>query len=244
MKILVFGNSDSTGRFVAGETWTEMAQAALAKKRGTAVEVTTLPFSAEAPSAAAYVEKKTVGLCPDVVVLPVGSFAFTAGFGWVRVRALFGERAGQRYRQVEERFDARTRQGGRLRRTANIVARRVTRAVVGTKPLATREQVTQSYVEVLRTLARHENLPVIILTYPGRGAHARTKKAVAMRRQFFADVKAVADACRYQWVNGEELFASIAGAVHTSDNLHMNEAGHARLAQVMVDAVMAQAVAP
>lgn len=242
MKILVFGNSDSSGQFVEGRTWTELAEAMLIERDMPDAAVNTVRFSAEAPSAVAYVEKKVTNVEPDAVVLPIGSFAFTAGFVWVRVGSLFGERAGRWYRRVEEGFDSRTRKGGRPRRMLNAAGRRVTRTIIGTKPLSTREAVTRSYLEVLRALSRHENLPVVIITYPGAGAHARSAKAIAARRLFFAELRAAADGYRYQWVDGPEVFASVAGPVHGADSLHFNEAGHARLAEVMVDALLDQAL--
>ncbi len=245
MNILAFGNSDSTGAFTGGRVWSEIAREQLEARSGEAVGMTNLPFSVIAPTAVAFAERKVKELSPDLVVLLVGSFAFTAGFTWVRVRRLFGERVGRWYREAEERFEQGTRGKGTNRDHLNTVARRVIRRLVGTQPMATREQVTEAYRGVLQALAQRENIPVVLITYPGRGAHARSKKAIAQRRIFFRDLKVIADAHRFAWIDGKELFDSRAPGetVLFGDGLHFNAAGHQLLGEALVAAVAATGIA-
>ena len=239
LNILGLGNSDSTGEYVAGQTWSEIARAELEQQTGAPVVFNNLPFSLNADTAVPYAEKKIAELQPDALVIPVGTFQFTAGFTWVRVRRLFGERAGRWYRELEERFEKKTRGKGKWRDKANCVARAAVRRVVGTEPLATREATVAQYRELFRAISRHEDMAVVLVTYPGRGAHARTKRGIRERKLFFPEVEAMAKAHHFGWVDSEQLFATMAPdePVHTHDGLHFNEMGHQILGRAVVAAL-------
>ena len=241
MNVLVFGNSDSTGAFIEGKVWTQIARDLLQHRFAAPVTVHDIRFSAESPTAAAFASKKVRELEPDVIVLMVGSFPFTAGFTWVKVRSLFGERAGQRYRAFEDSFDQKTRHGGRMRKAVNKLARRGIRRVIGTKPLSTREELTASYLEIFATLSQFEERKVVLMSFPGRGAHALSSKARAQRKLFFSELRKAAEARHFLWVSGVDAFAAVPAdvPVHTLDGLHYNDRGHQVLAAALVGALSA-----
>src|SRR6185436_9071833 len=83
--ILVLGNSDTRGDFAAGETWPGVAAAIVQAATGEPANVTERGYSATRPEAAAFAEASARELRPDIVVIPLGTFAFTVGFTWVRV---------------------------------------------------------------------------------------------------------------------------------------------------------------
>ena len=239
MRVLALGNSDSSGAYISGPTWSQVARIQLEERLGEQVQFDDVPYSVTAPTALSYAEKKIAEAEPDVVVVTLGSYPFTAGFTWVRVRALFGERAGRWYRHLEERFEKETRERGLLRDRINRFARKVVPRVVGTQPMTTREQLTESYRDLFRVLSHNEGLGVVVVTYPGRGAHAKTRKAIRERAIFFPEMEAVARSHRFAWVDGVKAFDESArgDVIHTGDGLHFNESGHEVLGGAVARAI-------
>jgi hypothetical protein len=70
MKILLLGNSDTSGAFFDGKTWTGYVRDGMAAALGRDVELRELGFSALGPTASAFAEKKVRELDPDIVLLP------------------------------------------------------------------------------------------------------------------------------------------------------------------------------
>jgi hypothetical protein len=239
VKVLVLGDSDSSGSFSGERTWTDGVRDGLQAERGDAVTLESIAFSALPPTAAPYAERKLRQLEPDLVIMPVGSFLFTAGFVWVRVRRLFGDRAGRWYRAMEEHWDKQTRDRGRLRSALNRHSRSAVRVVLGTQPLSTREAITDSYRDILGTIAQFENVQVLVMTYPGLGEHARKGKAPAARKRFFADVHAAAESHHYTWLEGAEIFAGVDYSELTQfhDGLHFNQKGQQMIAGAVLAAI-------
>ena len=240
MKVLALGNSDSRGDRITGRTWSDIARHDLGARLASPLVFENIPYSVIGPTAVAYAERKLAEAEPDVVVLPLGSYLFTAGFTWVRVQRLFGQRAGRWYRRIEERFDRETRERGSVGDGVNRFARVVLRRVVGTQPMATREQVVAAYGDLFRTLSRREEMSVVIVTYPGRGEHARSKRAIRERALFFPEVEALARRHHFGWVDGERAFAAAppGEVIHRVDGLHFNDYGHELLGKAVVAAIL------
>lgn len=239
MKVLALGNSDSLGAHVTGPIWSEVARARLEAEMSEDVTFENIPYSVTGTTAVSYAERKIAEFEPDVVVLPVASYQFTAGFTWVRVQRLFGVRAGRWYRNLEERFEKQTRGRGSLGDGLNRIARATVRRLIGTQPMATRQQVTAAYDELIGALARHEDLGVVLVTYPGRGAHAQSREAKRERAIFFPEVEAMATRHRFGWVNGETAFdrAAPGDVIHSVDRLHFNDYGHEVFGSAVADAI-------
>lgn len=239
MKVLVLGDSDSSGSFTGERTWTDGVREGLQAGQAGEVTLESITFSALPPTAASYAERKLHQLEPDLVIMPVGSFLFTAGFVWVRVRRLLGDRAGRWYRAMEERWDSQTRDRGHVRGALNRYSRTAVRLIVGTQPLSTREAITQSYRDIFRTIAKFENVHVLVFSYPGVGEHARKGKAPLARRRFFPDVRAAAESHHYAWLEGAEIFAGVDYSELTKfqDGLHFNQKGHQMIADAVLGAI-------
>ncbi len=135
MRALVLGNSDTAGVFSGGETWTQIVRATLQESDPELVftDVTFSPLGTQAPGVAAGLVRDHEA---DLVILPVGTFAFTTTFTALRVRRLLGRRAARLYKRAENRFDNSTRQRGAWRDRLNRTVRRTVRTVVGADPLA------------------------------------------------------------------------------------------------------------
>jgi hypothetical protein len=237
VKILVLGNSDTAGRFSEGETWTGVARDAIAAGSDGGVSLTEIRFSALGADSPKYAERKVREIQPDLVILPLGTFAFTVGFVWVRVRRLVGARPAAWYKRLEDGFDRRTRKGGGLRRTANRWARKAVRATVGAEPLTSRAALTESYRQILRTMSRIEDVDVLLVAYPlERGPSVVKARTAGQRRQkFLAEMAEEAEAHHHAILHCDQVFdrTDDGAALITPDGFHLSTAGHRVLGEAV-----------
>ena len=236
MKILVLGDSDMSGRFSDGVTWPALLGESLEAAGYSDVAMTMTPFSAATASAKGYAERKIAESSPDLVLLVLGSFPFTAKFVWLRIERLLGKRAGRWYKAIEDSFDDSTRQRSAGRGSINRAAHWLVPKVVGAAPFCSREELTKNYRDIFRSLARAEDARIIIMSYPGLGAHARKGNAPAERAVFFAELQEAAREHHFTWLDGVEVFAGAAGTLKT-DQLHFNADGHRLMAAAIHNAV-------
>jgi hypothetical protein len=240
MRILVLGNSDTNASFSGGEAWTEVAREAIASADA-GTTLTELPFSALGAGAPNYAERKLREVQPDVVILPLGTFAFTVGFVWVRVRSLFGERAARWYKRLEDDFERRTRKPGDVGSLLNRGARRAVRALIGTQPLTTREALTESYRQILRATARVEDVDVVIVAYPIEvGRFVVRGDTARERRRFLEDVAAEAAAHRYRLLDSDGVFSGPGALIvpTTADGFHLNAQAHRLLGEALAEMLL------
>ncbi|MCC6386118.1 MAG: SGNH/GDSL hydrolase family protein [Dehalococcoidia bacterium] len=241
MKVLVLGNSDTAGLFSAGERWPSVMAAGLRVRSGDDVTLFERGFWALDATAPAKAVERAQECDADVVVLPLGSFAFTVGFVWVRVRRLFGERAGRRFRAAERGFDDRTRQRGGVRTWTNGIARRAARRLIGVEALHTARETAEAYVAVLRALSRLEAVDVMLVEYPAeRGPGVVGGDIANRRREFMAAVRTAADAHRYPLLPCADTLGE-GNEFVTPDGYHLSSAGHARLGTAVAEAIHARA---
>lgn len=241
VEVLVLGDSDSSGAFNKGVSWLQLIEGSL--PGGEPSTVRSIGFSPIPAGAAAFAERKVRELHPDVVIVMVGAYGFTFGFVELRVQRLLGQRAARLSKRLESSFDARTRKPGGPPSRLNKLGRRFARTVIGTECLSTRQQLTENFKEIFRTLARLENTAVIALTYPGIGDHAHKGKVSALRRGFFADLKVAAETHHITWVSLENLFDDLPDwRAYAVDELHFNQFGHERVAEKVRPALATVAV--
>jgi hypothetical protein len=246
MKLLVLGNSDTSAAFSGGRSWAELVREGLERELSEPIEYEHLvfgPFGRQSPALAEELVRDSEA---DVVILPLGDFAFTTGFVWKRVESLFGRRAGRSYRRREQQFDAATRGGRRMRTALNGLARRWARRLVGTQPLMSVEQASSCYEAVVRAIARVEQAHVVLVGYPTAGPPHEKPRLDRERERFHARVREVAARHRYQWVAANDAVAHLPSAtdVFTPDGFHMNQLGHQLLgAHVLREIVAATAAA-
>jgi lysophospholipase L1-like esterase len=239
MQILVLGDSDTTGALTGGVSWPDLLAESLRQQLSTDVNIVSKRLSAIPTNAHTYAAKCLQELSPDLTIIICGSFAFTAKFVYLRIEQLFGKRAGAWYKKFEEGFDSGTKgkSGGRDR--LNGLARQLTRRAVGTRGFSTRKQVTENYRAIFKELARQEDMDVIILTYPGSGAHAREGDAPKQRALFFADLQEMAARHHFAYVDTAVAFAEPMKTTNVqTDGLHYNRSGHEIMARAVEGAVL------
>lgn len=242
MKILVLGDSDTSGRFSGGRSWPQLLLSMLEAERKEHVELTSVGLSVVNESGAPYVARRVEEVNPDVVVLVLGSLGFTAKFTWLGVQRVFGKRAGRWYRRIEEGFDAGTRDGTGKPQRINVAARWFATRFVPKRAYSTRPIVTERYREIFRTLSRSEDMQVVIMGYPGTGRHARIGNAPRERALFFAELQGVAEGLHFRWVDTTALFSDHLERATKVDDLHFNSEGHERIASAIGKAIRAGAL--
>ena len=249
VKILVLGNSDTAGTVAGAKTWPRVA-ADLVSAQGLAVtELNDVSFSAVGGRAAEFAERKVRELEPDLVILPIGTFAYTVGFVWVQVRERFGVRAATLYRRLEQSFERRTgsRSGGSrspAKLAVNHAGRRFVRAIIGARPLTTQEELTENYRQILRAVARIEAVEVLVVGYPMESGPLAKKKLTtpARRLRFNADIREEAEAHHYRMLIADDVFAGHPdGNLITPDGFHLNAAGHRVLGEAAAVVIMEDA---
>lgn len=238
MEILVLGDSNTEGTGSAGIGWPDLLKASLEERLGQPVTLRSTRLWVVGPDAAEVAAKRIEQSHPDIVILAVGAYAFTAKYVYLRMKHLFGDRASNWYKSMEVGFDQRTggaRSGGRVNRFARSAIRRT----IGTAPFASRKNVTEGYRAVFSTLARSESIEVIAMTYPGRASHALSDEAKKERALFFPEIRKAAESHRFGWVDGADMFAGVAKVEGLyTDGLHFDDGGQAIFARAMEAAVL------
>jgi hypothetical protein len=239
LKILLLGNSDTSGRFALGQTWPEIVAEGLAVRLGQPTDMRQVPFVVLNPGSAAYAEREVRAFEPDLVLLPVGTAMFTVGFVWKRVETLFGKRAARWFRRAEDRFDARTRDRGRRRGAANAAARKTLRRVIGTQTLSSQQQVTDGFRATIDTLARFEQAQVALIVTAPRGAHHHRPGAKERRRAFLHAVEASATNHHFAWIETDRAYDGVTSdaEMKNQDGLHQTPAGHQMLGNFLLDRI-------
>jgi hypothetical protein len=226
---------------VSGATWPELVRCAISERDGVEavlVDRQFVPIGERAPDVA---ERAVWDAQPDVVLLPLGEFAFWAQTVQLRVRRLFGRRVASWFKTGERRFERATGKRGGIRRRVNRSAKWVGRHVIGAEGLASPKQVTETYRETFARLARIENVEVVVVAYPVTPMPAlRQGRLREARERFIAELRREATTRHFHWVGGDELIAA-AGltpeVAYATDQVHIGEPSHAILADAITAAL-------
>lgn len=243
MKILVFGNSDTRGAVASGPTWPELVRRAL-DHPGEPAELVDRQFVPVGERAPEIAERAATETQPDIILLPLGEFAFWAETVELRVRRIFGLRIAGWFKRNERRFERATNGQSMLKRRANASAKWVARRVIGAEGLATPKQVTATYAETFRRLARIEHTEVVVVAYPVTPMPALQRKRLRdARAAFIAELRSEAAARHFHWISGDDIIAAAgltpAQAYH-EDQVHIGHPSHALFAEAIVASLAKQ----
>jgi len=228
MKVLLFGDSNTSGAFMHGKTWVDRFAEEMQARRDEPVEVVQKALHVERPGTVSYAETKLSEDRPDLVIVPASSYQFQAPLVWVRVERVFGKRAGDSFHKMERNLDSTTRHRGRVKERFTSTMRALAQTLIGGDPITSQEAVTQTYIDLMRVLSKPESIEVVFFPMPGRSKYARTRKAQERRAVFFSTLQAAAGQHRIAWADTLGAFAAIPNSVplQTVDGLHYNERGH------------------
>jgi len=235
VKVLVLGNSDSSGEMMQGSTWPALLREAIEAREAEPVELEEARFSPLGRRGPGYALELVERSSPDLVILPVGTYAFTVGLVKTRLGQLFGPAVESRYSRAERWFDAKTRHRGPAGDRLNRLARRVGRTVIGTSPVSSVEAVTAAYRETFEWMAQAEAVQVVVVTYPPEPGGRRVRRD---RARCFEQLRPRATRLHFAWVDGErEVPPRWRGEkTITPDGFHLSAAGHRAMAAAIVAA--------
>ncbi|MEX0783896.1 MAG: hypothetical protein WD557_14735 [Dehalococcoidia bacterium] len=245
MKLLVLGNSDYNGSMLDDgiDAWPHLVGRRLSDELGIEVEVLNRNLIPSRRDAVATAEALIAEHHPELVVVGLNPYSFAITRVATRIRKKLGERAYRGYVRVEQAFDSRTRDG-RIGSRVNRAARRVARSTIGVAPLAPVEQIIETYRTVFARLSREEDMQAVIMGGSKLSLNAQmvNAKLLAQVGQFRIAMSDAAHQHRFAFFDTEP---TVAGPDRESwflpDGVHRNEAGHARLAD-MIYPVIAEEV--
>jgi len=163
LRLLVLGHSDSFGVQLSdrADSWPQVVLRELPALAGRPVELHQRPLAAIRPGVGRRAETILQEFPPDIAIFATNPYGFAVGTVANRIRQRFGDRVSNRYLRAERKLDGWTR-NSRFGRVLNHGTRRVVRRVVGTAPEASFADVLEAHLEVLRVLAREEQLQVMV----------------------------------------------------------------------------------
>ena len=163
LRVLILGHSDTFGIQLPDRAaaWPQIVLRELPALVGRPVELHQRPLVPIRPDKGSRAESILQGFPADIVVFATNPYGFAVETVANRLRQRFGGSFGARYLKLERKLDAWTR-NGRAGRAINHGTRRVARRVIGTAPDSSYQDVLDAHLEVLRLLARDEQLQVMI----------------------------------------------------------------------------------
>ncbi|MEO8540529.1 MAG: hypothetical protein ABI577_12390, partial [bacterium] len=134
MRLLILGESDSIGMALADPSlaWGNRVPAEVELLLGERPETTHVRFYPWTGNSDAYFDKVLAGGPFDAIVISATKVAFTIFSADNRIRRVFGDRVGNRFREGVRTADRATRWGKRgVRRKLNDAAHKAARSLIG-----------------------------------------------------------------------------------------------------------------
>ncbi len=247
-RVLVLGHSNSSGAMLedAGDSWPAILQRELPARTGHEVEVVHRIFYASRDRDALYAERLVRESSPNLVIVGLTSHEVTFALVRNRIRRLFGERVARWYTSAEVWFDARTAGSARPLRTVNSGARWLARHTIGRETQSSHERVVGAYGAVLKQLALHEELSVVVMSgsYHSARLHSLFPDLVPSIRRFNEDIRATAVHHRLAWADQESALERGGNREVCfppgGDGIHKSPLGARRIADLLLDIVTAE----
>ncbi|MGI8926430.1 MAG: SGNH/GDSL hydrolase family protein [Tepidiformaceae bacterium] len=232
MRILVLGQSDSEGGFIADRSlaWPWLLEAELPALVGEPVEVGHRRLWGDGARALAHLEAQLAEHRPDFVVLMASSSGFALRTVANRLRQLFGRRVGRWAHRRQEAIGGRAREAGRMQRMAIRVAQRAARRIIGVAGAIPPEVALATYASLIRRLAREEQLPVVIMGGGGYGQefHRLNRGMASVIEETRSAIREVALSCHFAWIDQEAALEAAGDreSFYGPDGVHRTVEGH------------------
>ncbi len=234
-RILILGQSNTRGVQLAdaGTSWTNLVAAALPEILGSAVAITVRTFFAHAPGSDEYLQRELRKHDPDIVFLMLTTFSFTTEVLEPGLRRRFGDRAGDAFSRMVNRFDSATRHRGSTGRRLNRAARTLARRVFPASPVGSYEVAREGTVSALEILARHEEFQTMAIhgfvRLPAAGKGAKSTKAVLVER-FLEDMRLTTARLHIEYLNMQDIPEAQSDRWYFPDGLHVTPEAHQEIA--------------
>ncbi len=240
MKILVLGHSGSAGGTLGDPqaAWRHVLPKDLEARIGQPVELAHELLFTHVPGALERADKLLDRHHPDVVIVPLTTNAASVKFVSNRVRQLVGKRAGDWFDRTGQKLDAQTRHRGTVGTKLNEGSRWLAHRLIGAAPSTSEREMAEGYFELLRRLAREENLDVIVL---GAARHARiasreNRQERSLIARFHKEITGECARLHFAFVDKEKAYDATGDYASTfyADGIHNNELGHRIQADVLL----------
>lgn len=245
MNVLVFGHSGSTENRdrATARGWVEMVGDDLSAALSEPVTIQNRRLYPYIPGSADYVGSEIGKRTPDVVIIQAAASTFSVPWVQLRIRDRLGDRPADAFLGAVRAFDRQTITRGGTALKFNRAARVVAHKALGSRPLTTREEVTEGYLAVIRRLAQEEHLRVIVIGSTRHGSWLRKRfpqvgpEATELNRVLSA-------ACHehhFEFIDGAEVVERLADpdTAYLADGDTRSPVGHRALADEVVRVVAA-----
>lgn len=244
---MVFGHSGSAQNRdrATARGWVEMVEEDLRARSDGPVSVEARRLYPYVEGTVEYVGKEVAKREPDVVIVQAASSTYAVPWVQLRIRDRLGDRPADGFLGAVRAFDRQTVTRGGLPLKVNRAARVVAHWVIGSRPLTTKEAVTEGYLAVIRRLAQEEHLRVVVIgstlhgswlrkRFPGCGPAAVELNATLER------------ACRehhFEFINGAEVVERLPDPdlCYLADGDTRSPLGHRVLADEVVRVLLGDA---
>jgi hypothetical protein len=245
VKLLILGASDSEGTLLANfaDSWREQLRTRLPALIGEDVEVDHRRFYVHIGDSLAYVERCLAEAQPDFVIMGCTGYAFSTSSVGNRLRRRLGKRFGDWAERRSAAFDRATeRELGSARERINYAAHWVAGKTIGREAVANYASVLSAYERCIDALARREDLDAIIMgsTYNGPRVQRRLPYIRSLVDRFNRDLKAMADAHRFGWLDRQAIISALPAEIARPDQMHTGPEIHAAYAEALLPLVAAR----
>jgi len=245
VKILILGASDSEGTLLANfaDSWREQLRTRLPALISEEVEIDHRRFYIHVAGGVEYFERALSESRPDFVIMGCTGYAFSTASVGNRLRRLFGRRFGTWAERRSAAFDRLTEtEVGTRKERLNYGFHWLAGKTVGRDSVSTYDAVLGGYRRCIEQLARTEDLDAIIMgtTYNGPRVQRRLPYLRALVDRFNRDLKGVAEAHRFGWMDRQALIGTLPEEVARPDQMHTGPEIHAIYAEALLELVTAR----
>jgi lysophospholipase L1-like esterase len=234
-RILVLGQSNTRGVQLAdaGTSWTNLVASALPQILGSPVTITVRTFFAHAPGSDEYLERELKKHQPDIVFLMLTAFSFTAEVVEPGIRRKLGNRAGDAFSRIVNRFDSATRHRGAAAQRLNRETRKLATSLFPSSPVGSYEVALEGTVRALQLLARHEEFQAMAIhgfvRLPDDSTGARSTKAALVLR-FLDEMRTTTGRLHIEYLNMQDIPGAQCDRWYFPDGLHVTPEAHEEIA--------------
>lgn len=234
-RILIFGQSNTGGFQLAdaGTSWPSLLAAAWPGIFDSPVSVTVRTFFAHAPGSDEYIERELKKYEPDIVFLMLTTFSFTAQVMEPGIRHRFGDRAGDAFSRLVNRFDRATRHRGVAAQRLNRSTRKLATRIFPTSPVGSYEVAVEGTTRALGILARNESIQSMAIhgfvRLPVASSGRKSTKAVLVER-FLDEMQATTARLRMEYLNLQNSPEAQSDRWYFPDGLHITPEAHQAIA--------------
>lgn len=180
---------------------------------------------------------------PDLVILSLNAYPCVVPVVSASVRHRFGKRVERYYSRIERTIEQRLGDPNGGPGATRTFGQRWARRLLGTRPMATVEEVGRVYSEVLRRLARLEGVQVAVLAEGlfGEGVRRRVPSLGQQVEKLQGVVRPTADDHRFLWCDAAPWLAPDGGDSYwNADDVHLSARGNARYAEMLASSLRYQ----